>query len=185
MHALTRMAPTLDRLDDNARQEKLMVELKGNLSVYESELAEAGFSKSQGGKLIREGLTAARRTLADPRGRWLISRPGQSEWALARRARPSVRLDRTFIDEGTRWIVDYKTSMDSSVPFSRQHLEQFEKQLNGYAAAISALDKEHPIALAIYGPQNGYWKEWNYDARKQPPADDELEWNDYEEQAYE
>ena len=185
MDSLTRMAPSLSRLEQSAQQQELIAGLEKDLSLYQSELAEAGFNSSQSQKLIQAGLTAARNTVADPRGRWLISRHGQSEWTLARRARSSIRLDRTFIDQDARWIIDYKTSMDPSTPFSKESLKQFEKQLNGYAVAISALDKEHPIILAIYCPQNGYWKEWNYAAQEDAAADNELEWDDYEEYTHE
>src|SRR3546814_10832068 len=58
-----------------------------------------------------------RNLLADPRGRWLFDanhREARSEWALTAviDGRPQMfATDRSFIDaEGTRWIVDFKTS---------------------------------------------------------------------------
>ena len=59
---------------------------------------------------------ALENALADPQGRWILGahRDAACELELSALIDNSVvrvKLDRTFIDEqGTRWIVDYKTS---------------------------------------------------------------------------
>lgn len=72
------------------------------------------------------------RMLADPTGRWLLdgshaqSACEQSFWALPAaagrfaKAQNSV-IDRTFVDQGVRWIIDYK----SSEPIAGQTLDDF------------------------------------------------------------
>ena len=80
-----------------------------------SELAAAGVDESELAGAVTQAIEAVRRLLADPRGRWCFD-PGHaeamSEWALAGwdgSAIAHVTIDRTFVAEGERWIVDFKT----------------------------------------------------------------------------
>lgn len=66
----------------------------------------------------------------------------------------NIVLDRTFIDKGQRWVIDYKTS----VPNSKQHLDEFiqqEKevylqQLLEYSNVF--VDEKRACRLALYFP---------------------------------
>ena len=167
---ITKMNPQAEEIEKDPKKFLAAIHQQS----YERELSEAGFDDSQIEKLINEALKAVQQTLADERGRWLLSRSGKSEWQLNRQGKSPIRIDRTFIEDNTRWIVDYKTS--ASLPFSQQELDRFYRQLSLYAEALTAIEK-HPIMLAIYCPQDKYWQEWEYQSQ-QPPSDEPLEYQE-------
>ena len=116
--------------------------------------------------------TALARTLADSKGRWLFApthEDARSEWALAgahRDAIEHVTVDRTFVAEGVRWIVDYKTGSHAggdATGFLDRERERYRAQLERYAAFVRALDAR-PIRVALYFPlvADG-WRDWAYD----------------------
>lgn len=107
----------------------------------------------------------------DPRGRWLFDpthTDAHSEWALAGLdggAIVHVVLDRTFIADGQRWIVDFKTGRHEGADaeaFLAQEVTRYEAQLTRYARLVHALEAR-PIRLALYYPLvPGGWREWAY-----------------------
>ena len=108
--------------------------------------------------------------LADPRGQWVLAghRERNSEYALTGVYRGdiiNIVIDRTFVDEeGTRWIVDYKTSRHESGDidqFLDLQEERYREQLEKYAAVVSALD-DRPIRLGLYFPLLRGWREWAF-----------------------
>jgi ATP-dependent exoDNAse (exonuclease V) beta subunit len=63
-------------------------------------------------------------------------------------------LDRTFIDNGTRWIIDYKTSSHSGGDlegFLQNEAERYREQLQQYRKAV-AINESRPIRTALYFP---------------------------------
>lgn len=88
-------------------------------------------------------------TVADPRGRWILAHHQQDrwEWELAD-ANGNYRLDRGFVADGERWIVDFKTS----ATFSTESLQQYEAQLSNYARLVWEMDRTAPIRCALYFP---------------------------------
>jgi ATP-dependent exoDNAse (exonuclease V) beta subunit len=108
-------------------------------------------------------------TVADPRGRWLFD-PAHSEARseLALTAQLDGQLvalvvDRTFVAaDGTRWIVDFKTSDHRGgglEAFLDREQARYRDQLERYARALAALDPR-PQRLALYFPLVGGWREW-------------------------
>jgi ATP-dependent exoDNAse (exonuclease V) beta subunit len=133
------------------------------------ELAQAGFTGAEARAAVEHIVTAIENTLSDPRGRWLFdARHGdaRSECALTH-GRDGVFvhqvLDRTFIAaDGTRWIVDFKLSRHEGAgldAFLDRERERYAAQLEGYAAAMRALDAR-PIRLGLYFPLLRGWREW-------------------------
>ena len=113
---------------------------------------------------------ALARVLDDERGRWLLD-PGhadaRSEWALAGVDDGDVVhvvLDRTFVADGIRWIVDFKTGAHEGADpsaFLDAEVERYRPQLARYARIVSALDPT-PIRLALYHPRvPGGWREFS------------------------
>jgi ATP-dependent helicase/nuclease subunit A len=113
-------------------------------------------------------LTALRRTLADERGRWILSgahSEAHSEWPLsgvsAGRLR-NVVIDRSFIDaSGTRWVIDYKTSRHEGGDlegFLAQEMERYRPQLVDYRSLAARLGPE-PVRAALYFPLIGAFTE--------------------------
>ncbi len=82
---------------------------------------------------------ALRRMLEDERGQWLLHGEGHTEFALSGVVQDrieSVVLDRVRIDDdGTHWIVDYKTSTHEGgrlEAFLRAESDRYRPQLRKY-----------------------------------------------------
>jgi ATP-dependent exoDNAse (exonuclease V) beta subunit len=114
--------------------------------------------------------TAIRQLLGDERGRWLFASDhidARSEWALAGVDGDEIVhivIDRTFVADGVRWIVDFKTGThegaDSEAFLDRERL-RYAPQLDRYARIVRALDRR-PIRLGLYYPLQRGWREWGH-----------------------
>jgi ATP-dependent helicase/nuclease subunit A len=136
---------------------------------YAAELAELGVPHERRATAVEKVGEAVRRTLEDPRGRWLLDAAhasAQSELALTGvvdGGLVSVVIDRTFVDAaGVRWIVDYKTSSHEGAgldEFLDNERERYRAQLERYAQLMQAVGDE-PIRLGLYFPLLSAWREW-------------------------
>jgi ATP-dependent helicase/nuclease subunit A len=135
---------------------------------YAAWLAELGVPADEqplAGEQVREALA---RTLADPRGRWLLSSAhpeAHSEQRLTGMHQGrvvNVIIDRMLVDEhGQRWIVDFKTSTHqggAERAFIDSEAERYRPQLQRYAALAARLGGE-PVHLALYFPLLGVFRE--------------------------
>jgi len=105
----------------------------------------------------------------DARARWMFKtgyRDDMREHALSGLWRGEVVravFDRSFIDEqGTRWVIDYKTSEHSGggrEAFLDLQVERYRPQLERYAALARRLGPE-PVRVALYFPLMRAWREW-------------------------
>ena len=72
-------------------------------------------------------------------------------------------IDRTFVDEnGTRWIVDYKTSRHRGgdvETFLAQEQARYRQQLDGYAKLIRGLEQRR-VKVGLYFPLLRRFVEW-------------------------
>ncbi|HTT04929.1 MAG TPA: UvrD-helicase domain-containing protein [Steroidobacteraceae bacterium] len=135
---------------------------------YARWLAELGVPDSAQRAALARIEQALSRTLADPRGRWLLSDThpeARSEWRLTglHEGRVvNVVFDRMLLDaQGRRWIVDFKTSSHeggSVEQFLQAEVERHGPQLQRYAALARALGPE-PLRLALYFPLLGEFRE--------------------------
>ncbi|HEY5647769.1 MAG TPA: UvrD-helicase domain-containing protein [Pseudomonadales bacterium] len=96
--------------------------------------------------------------LGDPDGRRLLEArdSAHAEFAVTvveQGAAQNLVIDRTFIEAGARWVVDYKTSVpppDEDLDrFVREECARYRGQLARYGSAVAALFGG-PIRLAIY-----------------------------------
>ena len=137
-------------------------------SHYAQELAALGVTEAQMNSALERVCEALARTVEDPRGRWLLgnshlesaSELGLSALINARLMR--VVIDRTFIDNGIRWIVDYKTGEHTGgarETFIDTEQARYRGQLERYANWMSALE-QRPIRLGLYFPMLSAWREW-------------------------
>jgi len=102
---------------------------------------------------------ALRKTLADPRGRWVLGphAEAKSEYAVST---PEGRfvIDRVFRDEqGTLWVVDFKTGRHEGADleaFLDREMERYAAQLETYARAIGAGRR------GLYFPLHAAWREY-------------------------
>ena len=110
---------------------------------------------------------ALRAALEDDWGRWVLAPhpEAESELRVAAWTGETVErliIDRTFVAEGTRWIVDYKTSTHEGANldgFIRSEVERYQGQLQRYAAAMRQVDKR-PIKVALYFPLPARFESW-------------------------
>ena len=91
----------------------------------------------------------------------------EREYALSTVVERKVRrfvLDRTFLDDGVRWIIDYKTSTHEGGgrdAFLDNEQTRYREQMEGYARAMRSLDPR-PIRLGLYFPLIQGWREWAF-----------------------
>lgn len=107
-------------------------------------------------------------TLDDQRGRWILDRShpqAASEYHLTGVLDGevvNVVIDRTFVDhDGTRWIIDFKTSVHEGggvEEFLDRERERYRGQLERYAVLMSG--GERPVRLGLYFPLLCGWREW-------------------------
>jgi ATP-dependent exoDNAse (exonuclease V) beta subunit len=107
--------------------------------------------------------------LQDNKGRWILDDHFENdcEQALSyfdadsQSVKTSI-IDRTFIENGTRWIIDYKYSRpnidESEQCFSQRQIEIYSPQLAHYAALYQKLET-NKVRCALYFPQTSVFIE--------------------------
>ncbi|MCZ6536934.1 MAG: UvrD-helicase domain-containing protein [Gammaproteobacteria bacterium] len=109
--------------------------------------------------------------LDDEKGRWILGAhlEASCEQALSGflgGELVNVVLDRTFIDEeGTRWIIDYKTSRHEGGDlddFLDMQQQRYEGQLERYARLMHNME-DRPVRVGLYFPLLKGWREWQPD----------------------
>jgi hypothetical protein len=108
--------------------------------------------------IVIEALT---RTVSSARGRWIFAaehHDARSEWALTGIAAgrlTNVVIDRTFIDsDGTRWVIDFKTSRHEGGgldAFLEQEMARYRAQLETYVALARGIDTT-AVRAGLYFP---------------------------------
>ncbi len=116
--------------------------------------------------LSADVLLALRNTLMDERGRWMLEahEDAASELPLSLLEEGRTRsliLDRSFVDDGTRWIIDYKTSRHEGGDLERfldEEERRYSPQLERYRQAIQERENR-PIRTALYFPWHSAFRE--------------------------
>lgn len=161
---LARLAADPALGSDARRREALAPRLR-------AEFAAEGIGEQALEAAVRDVLATLAAIAEDARGRWLFDPAhvdAHSEWALAgvdEGALVHVILDRTFVADGVRWIIDFKTGRhegaDADV-FLAQEVARYAAQLTRYARIVHAIEAR-PIRLALYHPLvPGGWREWPF-----------------------
>lgn len=133
------------------------------------QLMALGVARSTLAASAERVLLALQTALDSRRGRWLLSAHAEaaSEYPLAGVLDGElvhVVLDRTFVDaDGTRWVVDYKTSLpaenEGQAVFYERERERYREQLAKYAALFRSLEPDRPTRSALYFPMFDGWCE--------------------------
>ena len=124
-------------------------------------LAQRGHAAAAARQGAARAETALQATLASEAGRWVLqSRAGgAAELAVARLegeggGNVSTHIvDRSFVEDGQRWIIDYKTARladDAALP---AHAERHRAQLERYARLFA--NEGLPLRLAIFYAAHG------------------------------
>jgi ATP-dependent exoDNAse (exonuclease V) beta subunit len=125
--------------------------------AYRRWLRGQGHSEAEAESGAAEVAAALETTLASEAGHWLLADhpQGGAEQAWSSRDGEAVAhhvIDRTFVADGCRWIIDYKTVRlpESELP---KRAESYRPQLERYAALFAG--DPLPLRLAIYFPLQG------------------------------
>ncbi len=137
------------------------------LEQFRRELAARGVENAELDAASARVATAVGKSLADPRGRWLLGpqREPRNEYPITvimEGVRRRLVVDRTFTaSDGTRWIIDYKATGHEGAgleEFLDREQERYRAQLQTYGRALSA----GGAMLGLYFPLLSGWREWPY-----------------------
>lgn len=97
----------------------------------------------------------------NPIGQWLSKAHAEErneyELLINEQGIASTRIiDRTFIDQGLRWIIDFKTGSDNE----NAQIQHYQ-QVTDYAKLL-AYSSSEPIRCGLYYLANGSWIQWDY-----------------------
>ena len=120
-------------------------------------LRTQGHSATEAESGAAEAVAALSRTLASATGRWLLAAHPEAaaEQAWSSRddgATVNHVIDRTFVAEGARWIIDYKTVRLPDDELAAR-AETYRPQLERYAALFAG--DPAPLRMAIFFPLQG------------------------------
>ncbi|GMR15448.1 MAG: UvrD-helicase domain-containing protein [Gammaproteobacteria bacterium] len=123
------------------------------------QLASAGVQEEKADAIIARASEAIDNCLASEQGRWILENHADArcEYAITAVLEDQPKnlvLDRTFFENGTRWIIDYKTSSHSGGDlegFLENEATRYAEQLQRYKNAMS-ITETRPIRTALYFP---------------------------------
>lgn len=138
--------------------------IQKQLPLWETQLREQGLIQDTHTALnkLQGAVTGILNSLD---GQWLLNNQHENsacELSISYRRGGRIRqavIDRTFVAENTRWIVDYKSAIpEIHQPFEDFLLEQrrhYGPQLKNYRKLFVNME-DRPIKTALYYPQLGY-----------------------------
>ena len=135
-------------------------------AAYAAALRAEGVSRAELAAGVARVIGALQRTVSDERGRWILSRHVEDHFELALTGSyegviSSIVIDRSFVHEGVRWVIDYKTSAHEGAnleAFLDAQRERYAAQLRRYAEFARHLGPE-PVRTALYFPLLGAFVE--------------------------
>lgn len=113
-------------------------------------------------------------TCEDLKGRWILSNhfDAKNEYRLSLVTQNKIKpiwqgtIDRTFIADNKRYIIDYKTSIVPKECASSEFLAAEQvchtPQLEQYGHVLQLREPNIPIVLGLYYPLFAGWIEWTY-----------------------
>jgi hypothetical protein len=133
-----------------------------------AQLRAQGVDEAVIGAAVEHIIIMLERTVNSERGQWILAGHEQAECELALTGYDQGELvnfivDRTFVDQGVRWIIDYKTSKplahQSESAFYAEQCQRYRQQLQQYALFLEQFDPVHPCRCALYFPAFAGWCE--------------------------
>ncbi|MDF1796000.1 MAG: UvrD-helicase domain-containing protein [Coxiellaceae bacterium] len=133
---------------------------------------QLGLSHQQAENTVPIVKKAIEQAQQDHRGQWILSKHQDDHYEYALQHRNDNKIctfiiDRTFIDNGTRWIIDYKSTTPHPEQAANDFLciqkTQYFEQLQQYATLMTEI-QPMPTRLGLYFPLCGLWSEWAYQA---------------------
>lgn len=134
-----------------------------------SALLGEGLSFEQSEKVLKQTLWGVRNTLKDPKGQWILANheEGRAEYPLTQFSENRFFrkiIDRTFVENDIRWIIDYKTSRHEGKgmglkEFLNNEVVRYKPQLDSYATLLKEYGETRLIKKALYFPMLESWRE--------------------------
>ncbi len=134
-----------------------------------SALMGEGLPPEQADQALKKGIQALSNLLVDERAKWILTqhKDSRSEYPLTYfQGNRYIRnvIDRTFVDNEVRWIIDYKTgshegSGKSLELFLDSEVERYRHQLERYETVLRKHGEKLPIKKALYFPMLKAWRE--------------------------
>ncbi|MEO5367921.1 MAG: UvrD-helicase domain-containing protein [Magnetococcus sp. WYHC-3] len=141
--------------------------------VVAAQLADAGVPPDLLAASVGHVLAALQNTLGDPTGRWILSAStgAACEFELAAVIAGECRhlvMDRTFVDQGVRWIIDYKSGTHGGgglEAFLDAEVQRYRGQLSRYAQAMAAWQRsrgeQSTLRVGLYYPRLAVLRHWD------------------------
>ncbi|MEX2264961.1 MAG: UvrD-helicase domain-containing protein [Bryobacteraceae bacterium] len=176
-HVGTVVHRMLQRISEEGLDKWSVERLADRRPVVEASLRSLGVPLAGLEHAVSKVERALRCALDDSFGRWVLDSQREdvrSEHALSGVVDGRVQriiADRTFVADGVRWIVDFKTGEHEGGDlegFLDNERERYRRQLEAYARMFARIDA-HPIRLALYFPLYRARREWTPEAG-QPAA---------------
>jgi len=142
--------------------------LKGQQGFLKSRLFSQGIPLNRHEKCIDNIMECLLKCMTCERGLWLLSDHPDAHCELAINGLVDGNLiyaviDRTFVDQGVRWVIDYKTSQprqDQNIAsFLEREQQRYASQMKAYRGLMQAYDPGHPLRTALYFPMIDGWFE--------------------------
>ncbi len=129
--------------------------------MVRNQLKSLGFSEQEQAESLDLLENQITNLFKDPIGQWLCraheDERNEYELLLNNQGQAATRIiDRTFIADGLRWIIDFKTGSDEE-----EILNNHRQQVNHYAELLTMKVSE-PIRCGLYYLSSGNWIHWAY-----------------------
>ncbi|HET8696654.1 MAG TPA: PD-(D/E)XK nuclease family protein, partial [Gammaproteobacteria bacterium] len=168
VHVGTVVHRFLQQIADRGLEQWNAATIRARLPAFRGELELLGVERGDLAAAAERVAAALVAALDDPQGRWLLAAHEEARSELRVTVRSALglehlRLDRTFVADGTRWIVDFKTGQHEGgdlEAFLASEVERYRPQLERYARALAAFDAR-PIKIALYFPLLKALRAWS------------------------
>jgi ATP-dependent exoDNAse (exonuclease V) beta subunit len=149
----------LQRIAEAGVDSESPTSIEARAHTYAQELRLLGVEEGEIASAAARVVAALSSALEDGHGRFVLGEhdDARSELTLTLRSGDvleHVRLDRTFVADGARWIVDFKTSRHEGggrAAFLDSEVERYRPQLDRYAAALASIERR-AVRVALYFP---------------------------------
>jgi len=138
------------------------------MAEIRNELSTAGIPRDRLEECASHVGCCLRNSLNSMKGQWILTNHAESSSELELSGMIDGKLvhasiDRTFVDQGTRWVVDYKTSTPASgeslAHFLQNEGEKYRLQIETYVELFRQLEPTITVRGALYFPAVDAWQE--------------------------
>lgn len=142
---------------DEREHARCLESLLSHYSLPKEKIAEIHFS----------AIKALETMFADPKGRWILTQKGSSEYAIhysdAKGQIQKSIIDRILFEKDVTWIIDFKSSRPNNSDqksFLQQQKELYQPQLMHYQTLLQTLFNK-PVRAGLYFTSLPAWIEYD------------------------